>query len=93
MIKADEQSIRDYYLKKGYWSVQVGSDILREQSKGRAAVAFRIDEGDKRRITEVTFEGNEIVKSRSLRRVMKTKKWRFFSFFTGSGRYQPAELE
>jgi len=92
-IKSDEQAIRDYYLKKGYWSVQVGSDILRDEATGGAAIAFRIDEGDKRRITEIEFEGNLNDRSRSLRKVMKTKKWRLFSFFTGSGRYKPSELE
>jgi outer membrane protein insertion porin family len=92
-IKSDEQAIRDYYLKKGYWSVQVGSDILREEASGRATIAFRIDEGDKRRISEIAFEGNPSLKSRSLRKVMKTSKWRFFSFLTGSGRYKPSELE
>jgi len=72
-IKSDEQAIRDYYLKKGYWSVQVGSDILREEASGRATIAFRIDEGDKRRISEIAFEGNPSLKSRSLRKVMKTR--------------------
>ncbi len=92
-VKSDEQALRDYYLKKGYWSIQIGSDILRDDTTGGASVAFRIDEGDKRRVTEIEFEGNQSIKSRSLRKIMKTKKWRFYSFFTGSGRYKPAELE
>ena len=92
-VKSDEQALRDYYLKKGYWSIQIGSDILRDDTTGGAGVAFRIDEGDKRRITEIEFEGNKSIKSRSLRKIMKTKKWRFYSFLTGSGRYKPSELE
>ncbi len=93
MIKADEQAIRDYYLKKGYWNVQVGSDILRDNQAGGASIAFLVDEGDKRRITEIAFNGNTHLKERSLRKKMKTKKWRFYSFLTGSGRYKPAEME
>jgi len=92
-VNDDEQAIRNYYLKKGYWSVQVGSDILRDEATGGASIAFRIDKGDKRHITEIKFTGNLNEKTRSLRKVMKTKKWKFFSFLTGSGRYKPSELE
>ncbi|SVD59245.1 uncharacterized protein METZ01_LOCUS412099, partial [marine metagenome] len=92
-VKSDEQALRDYYLKKGYWSIQIGSDILRDDTTGGANIAFRIDEGDKRHLTEIEFVGNKTIKGRSLRKIMKTKKWRFYSFFTGSGRYKPSELE
>lgn len=85
-VREDAQKIREFYQKRGYNSAQVDYLIERDRNLGTGTVTFRITEGEKVRVSRVEFEGNENASTRSLRKVMDTRRWGIFSFLTDRGR-------
>ncbi|MFP4352494.1 MAG: outer membrane protein assembly factor BamA [Puniceicoccaceae bacterium] len=89
-VKSDQEAIIAYYLKKGYSNVDVEYEIVRNDATGRGEVVFRITEGRKIRVGDITFEGIGDLSASKLRSVMQLKEWNFFtSWLTGSGRFDP----
>jgi outer membrane protein insertion porin family len=79
-----ETNIKNYYIGKGYSNVKV---ITHEENdtalRNSTILVFDIDRGKKVRVKEITFAGNDHIKSGKLRRSMKeTKKYRWY-FFQG----------
>src|SRR5690606_21390512 len=92
-VKEDAEKIREYYQKSGFNQVSVYYEIDRNRATGFGTVTFKIREGQKVKIRRVNFVGNENVKSRRLRKEMETRRWWFFSWLTGSGRFKDDEFE
>jgi len=67
--------------------------VDRNPVTGLGTVLFKIEEGAKVKIRKVDFVGNKEIKSRSLRRRMDTAKWQWWSFMTGSGKYDDKKFE
>jgi outer membrane protein insertion porin family len=86
-LKKDSDTIKDYYLKKGYSNVDVGYEIEKSAEKGTAKVIFDIQEGIKIRIKDIEFTGDLSFKKRKLRRILETKEYGVFSWITGSGKF------
>ena len=94
MIKADSEKLFEYYQKKGFSQAEVNYSIERDRTTGFGRVIFRIREGEKTRIHDVRFIGNEHVSSRKLRGQMPdTKRWWIFSWLTSTGRLQDDKFE
>lgn len=87
-IKADARAIFDLYQKTGFSQVAVDYSIERNRTSGRATVTFRVTEGPRVRIREVTFTGNATFDEDDLTDEMETRSWWIFSWLTGSGRFQ-----
>lgn len=87
-IKEDSQKIREYYQKQGYNQVMVNYTIERDRATGFGTVIFNIREGNRSKIEAIKFVGNDHVKARKLRKEMETRKWWFFSWLTGKGRFK-----
>jgi outer membrane protein insertion porin family len=81
-IAKTRSAIADYYLSQGFRSATVDFRI-EDISKTDKKVVFVIDEGEKVKITSITFEGNNVISDRRLRMAMKKTKetalWRLFS--------------
>ena len=92
-IKGDAEKLHEYYQKKGYNQVQVTYDIERDRSTGYGTVIYKIREGDKVRILDIRFSGNNHIKVARLRKQMDTKRWWMFSWLTGSGKFKDDEFE
>lgn len=92
-VKEDSEKIREYYQKKGYNRISIYYEIERDRSTGFGTVVFHIREGDRVKVKSINFVGNENVKSRALRKVMETKKWRMWSWLIGTGRFKDEEFE
>lgn len=73
----DRQKIVRLYKEKGYHQASVEAQV-REAEGGRAAVTYRIWEGEKTRVKKVRIEGNRVLSDKEVRSVLKTKKRRFF---------------
>ncbi|MGJ3243540.1 MAG: outer membrane protein assembly factor BamA [Opitutales bacterium] len=87
-VKNDADKLEEYYLKKGFSNVDVEYEVRRDRVRGTATVVFNVNEGRKIIIKKIEFVGNEAVKDRRLRRVMKeTKQWWWLSWVTGSGKF------
>lgn len=76
-------TIRRFYREKGYW----GTDIeiyeeISDDERNRLTLVFDIDPGDRTKVREFNFEGNEKFSDRKLRKEFDTIKqdrwWRLF---------------
>ncbi len=86
LISDNVDKITSFYRSEGYWHA-VAIPVIREVSDDTVALTFQIDEGKKVVVKSITFEGNDNVSSRKIRKAMMTKKRWLFSFVTGSGYY------
>jgi outer membrane protein insertion porin family len=75
VLKSNVEKIKKYYAEKGYLNsdvkVQVKNDTI---LKNAVNLTFTIDRKKKVKIREITFEGNENIKSRKLKGAMKNTK-------------------
>lgn len=84
----ERDDILALYETKGFANTSV--DILAERvGPSRVRVTYIIEEGSKARIKSIKFEGNDVLTSRALRKLMKTKRARWFL----GGRYEEGKLE
>jgi outer membrane protein insertion porin family len=75
LIRGGQEAIKEIYLKKGYYSVQVNIDqaALKEARK----VIYDIVEGPRLRVKKVSFQGNETIPKWKLKKQVKTKPYKF----------------
>ena len=92
-VKEDAETLRAYYQKTGYNLAQVSYTIERNRATGFGTVTFKIIEGNKVKIADILFSGNDHVKAKALRKVMETKRHWMFSWLTGSGRFKDDQFE
>jgi outer membrane protein insertion porin family len=92
-VKADVEKLHDFYQKHGFNQVEVSYDIKRDRDTGFGTVIFKIREGDKVRIADIRFVGNNHIKAKVLRKQMETKRWWMFSWLTSSGRYKDDQFD
>lgn len=88
----DAQQIRTMYEKAGMQGTTVNPKPFINEALGRGTVTFEIVEAPKVRIQKVYFEGNEAFSQRKLRGVIKTRRWNWISWLTGSGRFKEDEF-
>ncbi|MFI5335459.1 MAG: outer membrane protein assembly factor BamA [Opitutales bacterium] len=91
--KDDAQKIYEFYQKNGYNQAQVTFSVDRNRSTGFGTITFKVHEGQKVRISDIRFIGNDHVKARRLKKQMETSTWHMFSWLTGGGRFKDDEFE
>ncbi|MBR9920131.1 MAG: outer membrane protein assembly factor BamA [Bacteroidetes bacterium] len=75
-------SIIDYYVGKGYLDAAVNVDEVEDTSRiNSVRLIFNVDRGDRIKIKDITFSGNDNVKDRKLRKQMEDtrRKKRLFA--------------
>jgi len=77
-VETARQKILDLYQEKGYLLAEVRSEESEEKSTGRKIVTFRIKEGKKVAVRYVTFDGNENVLDKNLRKHFSIKEDRWW---------------
>jgi outer membrane protein insertion porin family len=92
-VKEDVSKLIEYLQKKGYYQAQVTYSIERNRDTGFGNITFKVTEGEKVKINDIRFVGNDHIKARTLRKQMETKRWWMFSWLTGSGRLKDDEFE
>ena len=90
-IEADKQAIRDAYAAIGRSDATVTTQTY-PLGNGRVNVAFVVDEGDRTKISQINFVGNEAYSNGRLRSVIITKKSNFLSFLTRKDVYSEEKL-
>ena len=89
----DSQEILKMYQKAGLQKTEVVPIPAINEELGRGIVTFEVREAPKIRIKDVTFDGAKDMKTRKLRRVVKTRRWWMFSWITGSGKLKDDVFE
>ncbi|MEM9026439.1 MAG: outer membrane protein assembly factor BamA, partial [Verrucomicrobiota bacterium] len=92
-IASGAAKLDEYYLKKGFSDIEVDYEVLRDRVRGTAQVTYTIDEGEKIRVKDIEFIGNDSFGDRELRGEMDTRKWWIFSWLTGGGKYKEDEFQ
>ena len=86
-ILLDERAIRDLYLKKGFTNVLVSSTT--EETENGIIVTFNISEGRSTVVKEISFMGNSVVSSKTLKGLLSMKTVGIFN----KGSFQESQLE
>lgn len=90
---ADAQEIKKAYEKAGMQNTTVTPLPSINEQLGRGTVTFEIKEAPKVRITAVTFEGNQAFTDKKLRKVIKTRRWNWFGWLTGAGKFKEDQFD
>ncbi len=86
-IAKNVEKIKALYAEKGFFLAEV-SYRLKEQSRNRVILTFRIEENRKVQVRKVHFIGNKFAKDADLRKVMMTKQGDAMSWLTQRGTYR-----
>ena len=73
---ADEQTIRNFYIEKGYATATVSSGAS-SNPQGGITVEFNITEGKQTIVSAVEFQGNSAIGEKTLKSVLVTKPAKF----------------
>jgi outer membrane protein insertion porin family len=85
LIKTSVDKIRKLYREKGFYLVNVRTEI--ETEDRTKILVFEIDEGQKVAIKKIYFQGNSVFSDGALKNVMISKEGGFWGFLSGSGRF------
>lgn len=89
LVKEGIDRLKAEYGRKGFAQCEVVSRVEQDTAANTAALYLLIDEGPRMRVIEVLVEGNQIFPDRRIRKLMKTKRKRWFQ----PGVYQEAVLD
>ena len=92
-IKAGIEQARQYYQGLGYFGVDIDIEQTPVET-GEVDLTFVVKEGEKRKITEIVFDGATVTERDELLDAIKTKeKFWLTSWITGSGVLRKEQLE
>jgi outer membrane protein insertion porin family len=78
-LKMDEQTIRDFYVEKGYIGAEVTGRMDINEETNSAVVTFDITEGYQTKVKTIRFSGLNFGTEKSLLGIMKTKAQSMFN--------------
>ncbi|HTO32661.1 MAG TPA: outer membrane protein assembly factor BamA [Pararhizobium sp.] len=90
-VEYDIQAIKDAYSAAGREDVTVTTQVV-PIAEGRVNLAFVINEGDRTKITQINFVGNNAYGDGRLQSVIATKESGIFSFLNRKDVYNPDKL-
>lgn len=85
-MDADVEAIREAYRRIGRDDAVVTAQV-QQLADGRVNVIYNIQEGDRTKIADIRFEGNNAFSDRRLREVISTKESNLLSFLTRNDVY------
>lgn len=94
LVNTTKNAVQKYYIEKGFRNVKVNI-IPRPDSvlSNSVVLNINVDRGDKVKIDDINFIGNEAISDKKLRSKMKnTKEKKFYKVLTAS-KFQPAKFE
>jgi len=94
-IKEDIENMKQAYREKGFYNARITSGLVPDPSdpQEKIILQYNIQENKKVNVRRVKFEGNTVFSGKELRKTMITRKKGFFSFITGSGKYEDEAFE
>ena len=91
MLAADVRAIEEQYRQKGRGAAVVRADVQALEGN-LASVTFNIIEGERVRIADITFEGNEAYSDWQLRSVVETRQSSVLTLISNRDVYSPDGL-
>ncbi|MDD2390327.1 MAG: outer membrane protein assembly factor BamA [Desulfobacterales bacterium] len=90
-IRQDVDRIEQFYKDKNYHNVQVAYTLY-PQDNNQSDLEYNIEEGQKLRIRQIVFSGNEAYSDNELKKIIKTSEEGFFSWLTSAGDFKKEDL-
>jgi outer membrane protein insertion porin family len=91
LVEENAEKLRLFYQDEGYYNAQVLPLI--KETKRDVRVIYQIKEGDKVRISKVTFVGNEKISTKKIKKVISTKKYiPLWSWVMKTGTYKVVDF-
>ena len=90
-IKA--QQVYEHYQKRYFLDPKLTWTIAVDEVAGTADVRVQVKEGTRAGVWRISFDGNDNLSSRELRRVMRQGAWRPWSLITKGNRFDPHQLD
>ena len=78
-LKEGVEKLKAEYSRKGYAKADVATNVSVDEAANTATVYVVIDEGPRMRIKDILVEGNLAVPDRRIRKLLKTKRKRWFA--------------
>ena len=91
-VRRNVQRIEGMYKEKNYHNAVVDFKVI-PLKNNQADLEFIVEEGEKIKIKEIRFEGNNAYSDEDLKDLMKTSEKGFFSFITQSGELNREDLD
>ncbi|MDX5347514.1 MAG: outer membrane protein assembly factor BamA, partial [Hymenobacteraceae bacterium] len=86
LLSNTESTVKKYFVEKGYMNAKVNVTQQNDSLLANSVILnINVDKGDKVKIDEITFVGNEEIADKKLRKQMKdTKEKKFYKIFSSS---------
>ncbi|MBW2257113.1 MAG: outer membrane protein assembly factor BamA [Deltaproteobacteria bacterium] len=91
-VKANTERIRDLYVEKGYFLVDV-EPVVVVVNEGQVQLTFRIEENRKVVIHSIEFNGNDNVPDAKIKRFMQTRSGGVVPWLTSKGAFRRELLD
>src|SRR5580700_2225971 len=92
-LEQARQKVVELYQRRGYPDTDVQYKVDVNEERGTAKVTYAISEGRKAVVKTISFVGNVAIRSKRLRKEMKTKENNILGFLTGAGRLNNQQLD
>ncbi len=90
-VQEDVRRILDVYHRSGRFGATVEPKVI-IQSENRVDVVFEISEGEKTKVTRISFIGNHVFDDGDLREVIQTTEAAWWRFLSSNDTYDPDRL-
>jgi len=90
-VQQDVKRILEVYRRSGRFSATVEPKVI-TLPENRVDLVYEIDEGDKTKVTRISFIGNHLFSDGRLREVVQTVETAWWKFFTSNDTYDPDRL-
>lgn len=90
-VQSDVERIKMIYQRMGLLNAKVEA-VTENKQRNRVEIIFKISEGDKNYIEDISFVGNKAFSSSDLREQMMSKTKRWYRFFSSTDTFDPDRL-
>ena len=90
-LNANIEQLEAMYKEKNYHNVQI-TYTIDDKDNNQADIEFTVEEGEKVKIEQITFQGNTTFSDKELKKQIKTNEKGFWSWLTSSGELNREDL-
>ena len=90
-INQDVERMKMIYQRMGLLNAVIKTEV-KEKSRNRVEIVFKVEEGSKKYIQNIKFDGNKAFSASELHEAMMSKEHRWYRFLTSTDTYDPDRL-
>jgi len=82
-VKSDINKIKEFYRSLGFYFVKIDAEI-EKLDKNRVNLIYKLDKGDKAKISKIYFLGDKKIREKKLRDIITSQESKFWKFISRS---------